>query len=167
MTTPPSNADTASGPTREQLEGLLNAYGQTLEDPAVGRPAPQAQPKVKKRKKLEVTDGSKLAFMMTRLPELEARKREAEEELAEAKAAIQAEVAATVETPEDLPDVFDIPASPHGSWPAYTMAAREGAWRVDTEAMKAQAPEEYVRWAKKGAPYWELRKVQRNRVKRG
>jgi hypothetical protein len=129
-------------------------------------PAAQPQPKIKKRTRLEPPDGSRLALLFTRLPQLESRKKEAEEELAECKKAIQQEIAATITDPDDMPDQFDIPADPYGGWPAYTLAAREGAWGLDTEAMKTQDPETYVKFARRGRPYWDLRRVQKNRVKR-
>jgi hypothetical protein len=152
MTTPPSNSDTAS-----QFVSAHD-YGQ----PAV------PQPKIKKRLKLEPADDSRLSMLMSQLPELEVQKREAEEKLAEHKKAIQQEIAAfVVANGLDMPDVFDIPADPYGAHPAYTLSSREGAWRLNTEAMKAEDPETYVKWAVKGNPYWELKKVQKNRVHRG
>jgi hypothetical protein len=139
MTTPPSNSDTAV-----------------------------PQPKIKKRLKLEPADDSRLSMLMSQLPELEVQKREAEEKLAEHKKAIQQEIAAfVVANGLDMPDVFDIPADPYGAHPAYTLSSREGAWRLNTEAMKAEDPETYVKWAVKGNPYWELKKKSTNRVHRG
>jgi hypothetical protein len=137
MTTPPSNGDTAV-----------------------------PQPRIKKRRKVDPDPGSDLSLLFTQLPELEARKREAEETLSAHKKKIQQAIARLVEDPENMPDVFDIAADPYGGYPAYTLSAREGAWRVDTEAMKNQAPETYVKWAKRGEPYWELKKKSTNRVKR-
>lgn len=127
---------------------------------------PQLQPK-KVRQKLEVEDGSKLAYLMALLPQYEAEKKDAVERLDETKKAIQAEVVKQVSDPASLPDVFDLPSDPNGGWPAYTLSAREGAWSLDTELMKNTEPATYVRFAKKGRPFWELRRVQRNRVKRG
>jgi hypothetical protein len=126
------------------------------------------QPKVKTRLKVEPEENSRLALLMAQLPELEVRKREAEETLAQHKKAIQQEIAAfTAANGLETPDVFDIPADPYGAHPAYTLSAREGAWRVDTESMKSKDPATYVKWAKKGEPYWELKRVQKNRVHRG
>lgn len=134
-------------------------------------PAPDAtavpQPKVKKRQKLEPEPGSRLSALFTQLPELEAAKKEAEEKLSACKKAIQSEIGASVADPENMPDQFDIPGDPYGAYPAYTLAAREGAWRLDAEAMKNSEPETYVKWAKQGQPYWELRRVNKNRVRRG
>lgn len=161
MTTPPSNEDTAS-----QLESILNAYGQSLENPPKAT-EPVPQPKVKVRQKVEADPASRLAFLLAQLPELESRKKEAEEQLSECKKAVQQEIAKTVADPEHVPDVFDIPADPYGAHPAYTLSAREGQWRLNTEAMKAREPETYVKWAVKGAGYWELKRVQKNRVHRG
>lgn len=162
MTTPPSPEDTAS-----KLESILNAYGQSLENPPVQTQA-VPQPKVKRRLKVEPADDSRLAMLMAQLPELEVQKREAEEKLAEHKKAVQQEVAAfVVANGLEMPDVFDLPADPYGAHPAYTLSAREGAWRVDTEALKSQDPDTYVKWAKKGNPYWELARVRKNRVHRG
>lgn len=136
--------------------------------PTAGTANPiEPQPPVKKRSKLEITEGSRLSMLMAQLPELEASKSDAETRLREHKKAIQAEIAATVDDPNELPDVFDIPADPYGAHPAYTMSARQGAWRLDAEAMKNQEPTTYVKWAVRGDPYWELKRVQRNRVKRG
>lgn len=126
---------------------------------------PQVQPK-KRRLKVEPQEGSRLSALMATLPRLEAAKTQAEKELKEAKGKIQAEIASTVNDPDDIPDVFDIPADPYGAHPAYTLSAREGAWRLDAEAMKDNDPETYVKWVRRGNPYWELKKVQRNRVKR-
>ena len=139
--------------------------GMTTPQPSDGT-APAEQPKIKKKQKLEPESGSRLSLLFTRLPELEAAKKDAEEALAAHKRAIQAEVAKTVVNPDDMPDVFHIPADPNGAYPAYNLSAREGAWRLNTDAMKAQDPETYVKWAVKGAPYWELSRVRRNRVKR-
>ena len=126
------------------------------------------QPKVKRRLKIEPEDNSRLAMLMARLPELEVQKKEAEEKLAEHKKAVQQEIAAfVVANGLDMPDVFDIPSDPYGAHPAYTLSAREGAWRLNAEAMKAEDPETYVRWAVKGQPYWELSRVRKNRVHRG
>ena len=166
MTTPPSNEDTAA--QRAQLESILNAYvayGQSLENP----PSPEAtaQPKPKVRVKVEPDPASRLAFLLAQLPELESKKKEAEEQLAGCKKAIQQEIAKTVTDPANVPDVFDIPADPYGAHPAYTLSSRPGALRLDTEAMKAQDPATYDKWAKRGQPYWELKRVQRNRVHRG
>jgi hypothetical protein len=158
MTTPPPPDGTAREPNHDPLDFTKGEYS---------GPAPVEQPKVKKRQKLEPAPDSKLSYLFTKLPELEARKKEAEEELSACKKSIQSEIAATVENPEDMPDQFDIPGDPYGGYPAYTLAAREGAWRLDTEAMKNQEPETYVRWAKRGAPYWELKRVNKNRVRRG
>lgn len=127
----------------------------------------EPQPPVKKRSKLEIAEGSRLSALMAQLPEMEAAKSDAETRLREHKKAIQAEIAGTIKNPKDLPDVFDIPADPYGAHPAYTMSARQGAWRLDTEAMKNQEPATYVKWAVRGDPYWELKRCQRNRVKRG
>lgn len=124
------------------------------------------QPKIKVRRKLEPEEGSQLSLLFAQLPELEARKKDAEEALTAHKKKIQQAIAATIENPEDLPDQFDIPADPFGSYPAYTLAARQGAWRLDAEAMKNQEPDTYKRWAKQGQPYWELSRVRKNRVKR-
>lgn len=135
--------------------------------PLQGNTAPVERPKIKKRQKLEPEPGTRLAALFTQLPELEAAKKEAEEKLAACKKAIQSEVAATVENPEDMPDQFDIPGDIYGAYPAYTLAAREGAWRIDTDALKNQDPETYVKWAKRGQPYWELRRTSVNRVSRG
>lgn len=141
-------------------------------------PAPAEQPQesslvaqpyrpVKKvRLKVEVPEGSKLSCLMALLPRHEAEKKAAEDQLSETKKAIQAEVVKTIEDPEDLPDVFDLPADPYGAHGAYTLSAREGAWSLDTELMKSTEPETYVKFARKGRPFWELRRVQRNRVKR-
>jgi len=157
MTTPPSNEDTV----RSQL-----TQGEFVLTPAQAQAVPQ--PKVKKRLKVEPEENSRLSMLMSQLPELEVQKREAEEKLTEHKKAVQQEIAAFVAANGlDMPDVFDIPADPYGAHPAYTLSAREGAWRVDTEAMKSQEPETYVKWAKKGQPYWELKRVQKNRVHRG
>jgi hypothetical protein len=125
-----------------------------------------AQPKVKKRQKVEPEEGSDLSRLFYELPELEAQKKEAEEKLAAHKRKIQQEISKSVASPGDMPDQFDIPADPHGGYPAYTLAAREGAWRVDTEALKSEDPETYVKWAKRGQPYWELKRKTTNRVKR-
>jgi hypothetical protein len=57
---------------------------------------------------------------------------------------------------EDVPDAFDIPADAHGRYPAYSLTRQEG-FRLDTEAMKNQAPEVYVRFAKKQQPSWTFR----------
>ena len=139
MTTPPSSEDTA-----------------------------KPQPKIKKRLKLEPEENSRLSMLMARLPELEVQKRDAEEKLAAHKKAIQQEIAEFVVANNlDMPDVFDLPADPYGAHPAYTLSSREGAWRLNTEAMKAEDPETYVKWAVKGDPYWELKRVQKNRVHRG
>lgn len=124
------------------------------------------QPKIKKRQKLEPTPGSRLALLFTQLPELEAAKKEAEDELAAHKKAIQQEIAKGITDPEDMPDQFDVPADPYGSYPAYTLAARQGAWRLNAEAMKNEDPETYIKWAVQGKPYWELSRVRKNRVKR-
>lgn len=128
--------------------------------------AATAQPKIKVRKKLEPAEGSSLSLLFTQLPELEAAKKDAEEKLAAHKKRIQQEIAGSIEDPSQLPDVFDIPADPFGSYPAYTLAARKGAWRLNAEAMKSEDPETYVKWAVQGEPYWELSRVRRNRVKR-
>src|ERR1700743_239453 len=134
--------------------------------PTAGTANPiEPQPPVKKRAKLEISEGSRLSALMAQLPEMEAAAKDAAERLKEHKKAVQAEIAKTVEDPEQLPDVFDIPADPYGAHPAYTLAAREGSWSLDAEAMKTQEPHTYVKWAKRGKPYWELKRVQRNRVK--
>lgn len=155
MTTPPSNEDTAP----HIYEPATTLTGTELR--AV------AQPKVKKRQKVEADPASRLAFLLSQLPEFESRKKEAEEQLSGCKKAIQQEIAKTVADPEHIPDVFDIPADPYGAHPAYTLSAREGALRLDTEAMKSQEPATYDKWAKRGQPYWELKRVQKNRVHRG
>lgn len=126
-----------------------------------------SQPKIKVRRKVEPAEGSRLSALMAELPRLEAEKADSEQKLKEHKKKVQAEIAAVLLDGEEVPDVFDIPADPYGSHPAYTLSAREGAWRIDTEAMKTQDPGTYVKWAKKGDDYWELRRVQKNRVKRG
>lgn len=159
MTTPPSNSDTASS----QFTAAFD-YGQGVEAAGTAKP----QPKVKKRLKIEPEENSRLSLLMSKLPELESRKREAEEELSEHKKAVQQEIAAfVVANGLETPDVFDIPADPYGAHPAYTLSSREGAWRLNTEAMKAESPETYVKWAVKGQPYWELKRVTKNRVHRG
>lgn len=155
MTTPPSNEDTAP----HIYEPATTLTGTELR--------PVAQPKVKVRQKIEADPSSRLAFLLAQLPELESRKKEAEEQLSECKKAVQQEIAKTVTDPGHTPDVFDIPADPYGAHPAYTLSAREGQWRLNTEAMKAREPETYVKWAVKGAGYWELKRVQKNRVHRG
>jgi hypothetical protein len=127
---------------------------------------PKAQPPVKVRKRFEPEPGSRLAALFMQLPQLEAEKKESAEKLDACKKAIQQEIAATITDASDMPDQFDIPADPYGGWPAYTLAAREGAWGLDTEAMKTQEPETYVKFARRGRPYWDLRRVQKNRVKR-
>ena len=126
---------------------------------------PVEQPKVKVRQKLEPEENSRLAFLFSQLPQLEAAKNEAEAGLKACKKAIMAEIAGAIDA-DKLPDQFDIPAEPNGAYPAYTLASRQGAWRVDADAMKNQDPEAYVRWAKRGDPYWELSRVRKNRVKR-
>lgn len=126
------------------------------------------QPKIKTRVKVEPDPASRLAYLLSQLPELETQKRESEEKLKECKKAIQQEVAAfTAANGLDVPDVFDLPADPYGAHPAYTLSARPGALHVDTEALKAQDKDTYDKWAVRGDPYWELRRVQRNRVHRG
>lgn len=132
-------------------------------------PQPAPQPRVRTRLRVEAPEGSRLSSLLARLPELEARKKSSEEELSELKGAIQAEIAGTVEDPESLPDVFDIPASPDGSWPAYSLTSCEGSWGIDTEALKSQDPETYVRWARRGRPYWKLTRAAqgRGRQRRG
>lgn len=181
MITPPSSEDKAA-----QLESILNAYGQSLENPPPAQDTVKSQltegefiltpaqaqavpqPKVKKRLKLEPEENSRLSMLMSQLPEMEVQKREAAEKLEAHKKAIQQEIAAFVVAQSlEMPDVFDLPADPYGAHPAYTLSAREGAWRIDTEALKSQEPETYVKWAKKGNPYWELKRVQKNRVHRG
>ena len=178
MTTPPPNDGTAhpldfiapqrdiwgqehviSGEETEQAAKRILAF-------AAAEPEPKPQPKVKKRQKFEPEPGSRLALLFNQLPELEAAKKEAEEKLTACKKAIQAEIGSTIDNPEDLPDQFDIPADPYGGYPAYTLAAREGAWRLDAEALKNQDPATYVKWAKRGQPYWELKRKQTNRVRR-
>lgn len=165
MTTPPPESQEAFY-NAVLAEECLPTIPSVTQLPATAVVQPVEQPKVKKRLKVEPADGSRLAALMAELPKLEAAKTEAEEKLKECKAAVQAEVAATVQNPEDLPDVFDIPADPYGSHPAYTLSAREGQWRIDTDAMKTQEPQTYVKWAKRGRPFWELKRVQKNRVKR-
>lgn len=128
--------------------------------------AATAQPKIKVRKRLEPAEGSALSLLFTQLPELEAAKKEAEEKLTAHKKRIQQEIARDISNPQDMPDVFDIPADPFGAYPAYTLSARAGAWRLNAEAMKSEDPETYVKWAVQGEPYWELARVRRNRVKR-
>jgi len=125
-----------------------------------------AQPKIKKRQKLEPSEGSNLDLLFTQLPELEAAKNDAEARLKEHKKKIQQEIARGITDPDAMPDVFDIPASPYGAYPAYTLSARQGAWRLNAEAMKAEDPGTYEKWAVQGDPYWELSRVRKNRVKR-
>jgi hypothetical protein len=105
-------------------------------------------------------------MLFTQLPELEARKRDAESELTAHKKKIQQEIARGITDVNDMPDQFDIPADPFGSYPAYTLAAREGALRLNAEAMKEQDRQTYDKWAVRGQPYWELARVRKNRVKR-
>lgn len=62
----------------------------------------------------------------------------------------------------DYPDAFDIPADPHGRYPAYSMTLQEG-WRLDTEAMKDQAPDVYVKFAKRSKPTWTFRESKQGR----
>lgn len=135
--------------------------------PTAGTATPiEPQPPVRRRTKLEIPEESKLSFLMAQLPQMEAEAKDSADRLKEHKKAVQAEIAKTVEDPNDLPDVFDIPADPYGGHPAYTLAARQGSWALDAEAMKNTEPETYVKWARRGKPYWELKRVQRNRVKR-
>src|ERR1700743_325341 len=90
--------------------------------PTAGTATPiEPQPPVKKRSKLEIAEGSRLSALMTQLPELEAAAKDAAERLKAHKKDVQAEIAKNVEDPEDLPDVFDIPADPYGSHPASTI----------------------------------------------
>lgn len=124
-------------------------------------------PRIKRRHKLEPEEGSRLSMLMTQLPALEAAKAEAESKLKEHKKAIQLEIGKTVSDPDNMPDVFDIPADPYGGYPAYTLSAREGAWRLNSEALKTQEPGTYERYLEQGQPYWELKRRDRNRVKRG
>lgn len=126
----------------------------------------EQQPKAKVRRKLEPAEGSHLSLLFHRLPQLEAAKKQAEDELAACKKQIQQEIAKGITDPADMPDQFDIPADPYGGYPAYTLAAREGAMRLNTEAMKAQDRATYDKWAVRGQPYWELSRVRKNRVKR-
>lgn len=155
MTTPPSPED----PTRLMTDAFYN-------DIVDGKLAAQAQPKIKVRKKLEPEEGSQLSLLFHQLPALEAAKKQAEEDLATHKRKIQQEVARGITDPNDMPDVFQIPADPHGGYPGYTLAARDGAWRLDSEAMKSEDPGTWQKWAKQGRPYWELSRVRTNRVKR-
>ena len=141
-------------------------YNSDMTTPPLSDSTATEQPKIKKRQKLEPAEGSLLSMLFTQLPELEAAKKDAEEKLTAHKKKIQQEIAKGIENPEDLPDQFDIPADPYGSYPAYYLAAREGAWRLDSEAMKNQEPDTYKKWAKRGQPYWELSRVRKNRVKR-
>lgn len=124
------------------------------------------QPKTKKRMKLEPAEGSELSLLFHQLPELEAQKRQAEAELTACKKKIQQEIARGITDVNDMPDQFDIPADPFGGYPAYTLAARQGALRLNAEAMKAEDPATYDKWAVRGDPYWELSRVRKNRVKR-
>lgn len=136
----------------------------TTPPPSNGTATPQ--PKIKIRQKLEPAEGSDLSLLFTQLPELEAAKKEAEERLAAHKKKIQQEIAKSVTDPADMPDVFDIPADPFGAYPAYTLSARQGAWRLNAEAMRNEDPATYKKWAVQGEPYWELSRVRKNRVKR-
>jgi len=158
MTMPPPSDGTAQPQNHDPLDFTKGSYS---------GPAPAtAQPKIKKRLKLEPEPNSQLSLLFHQLPELEAAKKEAEEKLAAHKKKIQQEIARSIENPEDLPDQFDIPADPFGGYPAYTLAARDGALRLNAEAMKAQDRATYDKWAVRGQPYWELARVKKNWVKR-
>lgn len=129
-----------------------------------GTAVPQPKPKVRVR--LEPEPGSDLALLFAQLPGMEAAKNEAEANLKAQKKKIMAEVARLYPDASALPDAFDVPASPEGAHPAYTLAARQGARRLNAEALRAQEPGTYERFVVQGEPYWELARVRVNRVHR-
>lgn len=59
--------------------------------------------------------------------------------------------------PDGLPDAFDIPADPHGRYPAYTMTLK-GGYHLDKEAMIRDGHGELVeRYKVPNKESWELR----------
>jgi hypothetical protein len=133
--------------------------------PADGTAVPQPKPKVKLT--YDAPAGSRASSLLAQLPRLESEARDAAQKLEECKKALMSEIAATVEDPANMPDGWSIAADPYGAWPAYNLTSSPGKLGLDTETMKAQEPDTYARFVKRGKPFWTFSRVQRNRVHRG
>lgn len=117
-----------------------------------------APPPAKVRLKVEPEEGGQLEQLLIANKKAHDDATEAGEREGEAKAAIKAWLLSLFPDGAGLPDSFDIVADPHGRYPAYTMTLKGvGSFRLDTELLKTQAPEQYVRFAKPVTPTWELR----------
>jgi hypothetical protein len=123
--------------------------------------APEAQPKVKIRKKIDPPSDSPLARLLTAYhqakDEAAAVDERAEEYLSQAKNLIFEAGG------KDVPDAFDIVADPHGGYPAYSFAYTPPGWSVDSKRMKADSPETYVEWAKPTKGFWSFREKQNHK----
>jgi hypothetical protein len=136
----------------------------TSQDP-VPVPVPVPQPKVRSRIKVEPVPEGMLEQLL-----IENRRARDEADIAgeradDLKSQIKALLLDLLPA-EQLPDAFDIPADAHGRFPAYSLTRQEG-FRLDTEAMKNQAPELYVRFAKKQNPSWTFRESKQGPRRRG
>lgn len=121
----------------------------------------------KKRLKVDNREdlSPRLVAALTLLDDLKAEEAAAKERAKDARRAIEAELQA-LSDPEDMPDAYDIPADPHGAWPAYTMVWHRPGWKIDEQRMQEEAPELYVEYAKPTNGYWEVRKATRGARRR-
>ena len=164
MTTTPSPAEPAlpATPPGDTDTDWLDRGGFP---PGTFAAPPQPRPKVKLR--FEAAEGSRAAALLAQLPHLEAEARTARDELERVQKAIQSEIAATIDNPDNLPDGWYIAEDPFGGWPAYNLTSNPGKLGLDTAALKDEEPGTYGRFLKRGRPYWSMSRVQKNRVRRG
>jgi hypothetical protein len=138
-----------------------------------GISTPQPQPAPKNRLKVEPESGGQLEQFLIENKKAHDAEVSAREDEAAYKLSVKTWLLSLFPpsldgTPNpDLPDAFDIAADPHGRYPAYTMTLKgKDSFRLDTEVLKAQAPEVYEHFSVPVTPAWELRESTQGRGRR-